>query len=135
MKDTFNNKKENSKWNCTQIKLEHQHSFTGFIYPGAPISTSLEIAIRFNPETQKEEWIKTVSHTYISLENSDETTTDTHQEKLENPNDLIQKLETYDLPNLKSNYFIGEGKYRFSRWELTYNENFKIQPWAYTNKK
>ena len=55
-----------------------------------------------------------------------EYTTDTYDQNIENPNQLIEKLEKYDLRDLKNNYFTEDNPDRFTHWELTYNHYFKI---------
>ena len=69
---------------------------------------------------------KIVSHTYLSLENDREQTIDTYEEELENSYDLTKNLESCDLRDLKNNYFTEENPERFTHWELTYNNYFKM---------
>ena len=45
---------------------------------------------------------------------------------MENSYDLIKNLESCDLRDLKNNYFTEENPERFTHWELTYNNYFKI---------
>ena len=124
MENTINNENGISKWNFEQIKLEKK-GFLGESIPGTPLSISLEITSKFNYDVGKKEWFKTTTCVYIA-DDCKSDTTETHQEKIENPIDLIKKLETYDLPNLKNNYFTNLGPHMFFRWELTYNYHFKI---------
>ena len=109
-----------------QLKIEHFHLNSGDIDAGMPISTSVELNCIYNFEKEKLEWIKTISHTYSSLNSSLEYTTDTYDQNIENPNQLIEKLEKYDLRDLKNNYFTEDNPDRFTHWELTYNHYFKI---------
>lgn len=131
--DDFSNAVDNIKVDRTrpafeinQLKVEHFHWNSGDIDVGMPVTTSIELTCNYNFEKEKLEWKKTVSHTYLSLENDREQTTDTYDEEIENPNDLIKEIEKNDLRELKNNYFTEENPERFTHWELTYNNYFKI---------
>lgn len=117
---------EKNVFKINQLKLEHFYWNFDNIDIGAPITTSIELTCYYNYETEKLEWKKTISHTYLSLENCTKHTTDTYDEKIENPDELIKAIELYDLRDLKNNYFTEKEPENFSHWELTYNTYFKI---------
>ena len=62
----------------------------------------------------------------LSLENDKEQNTDNYDEQIENPDEIIKEIEKNDLRELKNNYFTEENPERFTHWELTYNNYFKI---------
>ena len=115
--------KEVTKFKLEQLKLEHFYIDDEDIDNNTPISTSIELTSKYNFETNKNEWKKKVSHTYIDL-NSDDNT-NSYEEVLENE-ELIRQIEKYDLRNLKNNYFTEEAPERYTYWVLTYNNKFKI---------
>ena len=117
------NKKE---FKLEHLKIENYYWNSGEINLGMPISTSIELTSNYNFETNKLDWTKTISHTYISLEDEKKYETNTHEEKIENPEEIIKKLEENDLRDLKNNYFTDETPEKFTHWELTYNYYFKI---------
>lgn len=118
--------RKKSAFEISQLKIEHFHWNSGDIDVGMPITTSIELACNYNFKKEKLEWKKIVSHTYLSLKNYKDSTTDTYEEEIANPDGLIKKLENYDLRELKNNYFTEENPERFTHWELTYNHYFKI---------
>lgn len=114
------------EFELNQLKLEHHHWSSGEIDVGMPITTSVELTCNYNFEKEKLEWKKTISHTYLSLENDKEQNTDNYDEQIENPDEIIKEIEKNDLRELKNNYFTEENPERFTHWELTYNNYFKI---------
>ena len=117
-------KKDIKPFKLTMLKLNHYYWYSGDIDNGMPINTSIELTSKYNFETNKEEWKKIVSHTYISLDNIKEYTTDTYEENINI--EIINELEKYDLRQLKNNYFTDKEPEKYSRWEITYNNYFKI---------
>ena len=91
-----------------------------------PRSTSIELTSIFDYEMNERKWIKTISHRYTSFDNNLENTTDTYIEDKNDFNQLIAEIQNYDLRDLKNNYYTDERPENFSRWELTYNNYFKI---------
>lgn len=124
--DNINVDRKKNTFEINQLKIEHFHWNSGDIDVGMPITTSVEMTCNYNFEKEKLEWKKIISHTYLSLENGKEYTTDTYDEEIDNPDELIEKIQNYDLRDLKNNYFTEENPERFSHWELTYNNYFKI---------
>lgn len=124
--DNINVDRKKNTFEINQLKIEHCHWNSGDIDVGMPITTSVEMTCNYNFEKEKLEWKKIISHTYLSLENGKEYTTDTYDEEIDNPDELIEKIQNYDLRDLKNNYFTEENPERFSHWELTYNNYFKI---------
>lgn len=118
--------RKKNTFEINQLKIEHFHWNSGDIDVGMPITTSIELISNYNFEKEKLDWKKIVSHTYLSLENDREQTIDTYEEELENSYDLTKNLESCDLRDLKNNYFTEENPERFTHWELTYNNYFKI---------
>lgn len=118
--------RERKPFEINQLKLEHFHWNSGDIYIGMPITTSLELTCKYNYEEDKLEWKKTISHTYLSIEPGEEYTTDSYEEKLDNSAELIKEIQNYDLRDLKNNYYTEEDTEKFTHWELTYNNYFKI---------
>ena len=123
--DNIKIERENRPFELTQLKLEHYHWNSGEFDIGMPVTTSIELKCEYNFESQKKEWKKTISHTYLSLEDYHNHTTESHVENIEDFS-LIKEIEKYDLRNLKNNYFTDEDPERFKHWELTYNNYFKI---------
>ncbi len=121
-----NVERNKNTFKISQLKIEHFHWNSGDIDVGMPVTTSVELTCNYNFEKEKLEWKKTISHTYLSLDNDKEYTTDTNDEEIENPDELIKIIENYDLRELKNNYFTEENPERFTHWELTYNHYFKI---------
>lgn len=109
-----------------QLKLEHFHWNFGELDVGMPITTSIELTCNYSFEKEKLEWKKIISHTYLSLKKDKKYTTDKYEEEIGNPDELLKKIENYDLRELKNNYFTEENPERFTHWELTYNHYFKI---------
>lgn len=124
--DDIKVEREKNKFELIQLKLEHYHWNSGDIDVGMPVRTSVELTCEYNMEKEKLEWNKTIAHTYVSLDNYKETTTDSYTKKIDNPDTLIKALETFDLRNLKNNYFTDKNPNRFTHWELIYNNYFKI---------
>ena len=118
--------RKRNPFEINQLKIEHFYWDYDNIDVGAPVSTSVELICNYNYEEEILEWNKIISHTYLSIDNDSNYTTDTYQEKIENPDKLIKKIEKYDLRDLKNNYFTEEEPERFTHWELTYNNYFKI---------
>lgn len=114
----------NNEFKLKQLKLTHNHFCSGELDYGMPLTTSIELKHEYNFETGEEYWVKVVSHTYISLENTHEDSTDTYEEKIDG--NIIKELEKYDLRNLKNNYFTDKNPERFTHWEVEYNHYFKI---------
>jgi len=123
--DEIKIEREKKTFELTQLKLEHYHWNSGDIDVGMPVTTSLELKCEYNFESQKLDWKKTISHTYLSLEDYHNHTTSSYTEIIENFN-IIKEIEKYDLRGLKNNYFTDENPDRFTHWELTYNNYFKI---------
>ena len=117
--------KEEKEFKLDQFKLEHFYWNSGDIDNGMPISTSIELTYTYNFETNKEEWKKIVSHTYINLEKETQEETNTYEEKLTDE-EIINEIEKYDFRKLKNNYFTDESPEHFMHWELSYNYMFKI---------
>lgn len=124
--DNVNINRKKNKFEINQLKIEHFHWNSGDIDVGMPITTSIELTCNYNYEKEQLEWKKTISHTYLSLENVKEYTTNFYDEEIDNPDELIKKIEDYDLRELKNNYFTEEAPENFTHWELTYNNYFKI---------
>lgn len=124
--DNISVERKKTKFKLIQLKLEHYHWNSGDIDVGIPVSTSIELTCEYNFEKEKLEWKKNISHTYLSLDNYNENTTDIHTQKIDNPDILIKEIEKYDLRNLKNNYYTDEKPNRFTHWELTYNNCFKV---------
>lgn len=123
--DEIKIEREKKTFELTQLKLEHYHWNSGDIDVGMPVTTSLELKCEYNFESQKLDWKKTISHTYLSLEDYHNHTTSSYTEIIEDFN-IIKEIEKYDLRGLKNNYFTDENPDRFTHWELTYNNYFKI---------
>ncbi len=123
LKDIIVNR-DKSVFKITELKLEHFHFNSGEMDSGMPISTSIELTCNYNYEKDKLEWKKIVSHTYVSIDDKEEYTTDSYEEKIED--EIIKKIEAYDLRELKNNYFTEEEPESLSHWEITYNNYFKI---------
>ena len=134
MNDTFEDiinenitiERNNPPFKLTQLKITNYYWNSGEIDVGMPISTSIELTCKYNFEKDTLEWFKEVSHTYLSLTNSFEKTTDTYKEEMKNANEIISELEKYDLRNYKNNYFTEKNPERFTHWEINYNNYFKI---------
>ena len=110
------------------LKLEHFYYNTGYIYDGFPISTSVEIYCESNSHAQDYEWLKKVTHTYVKNKTSffkkgSGYETSSYTEKIENAEDLLHKIEEYDLRKLGNNYYT---KGSHEHWEVSYNSLFKI---------
>lgn len=117
--------KEEKEFKLKQLELKHIYTDTGDIYNGMPISTSIKLISKYNPELKKQEWKKVISHTYINLEKENQEETNTYDEELKDET-IINKIENYDLRKLKNNYFTEESPEKFTYWELSYNYVFKI---------
>ncbi|MCX4366098.1 MAG: hypothetical protein OSJ70_10060 [Bacilli bacterium] len=117
---------ERKEFKIKQIKLEHFYFNSGDIEAGMPISTSLELKCNYDFTSKSLLWKKTVVHNYISLEDGQNLSTDSYEEEIKNGNELIKKIEEYDLRELKNNYFSEEGLEKYTHWEITYNKHFKI---------
>lgn len=115
-----------SAFKIKQLKIEHFHWELGDIEIGMPITTSIELTCNYNFGKETLEWRKTVSHTYLSLKDDKKYITDTYEEEIVNPIQLIKEIERYDLRKLKNNYFTEEDPDSSTHWELTYNNYFKI---------
>ena len=113
-----------NEFELKQLKLTFHHFSSGDLYKGMPLATSVELKNEYNFEKREEYWVKVVSHTYVSLEESHKDSTDTYEEKIDG--NIIKELETYDLRNLKNNYFTDRNPERFTHWEIEYNYYFKI---------
>lgn len=108
------------------LKISHYYWNSGEINIAMPISTSIELNSEYDFEKDKLNWNRKVTHTYLSLDNCQEETTDSYTEELVNAAETIRKLEEYDLRNLKNNYFTDDEPERFTHWEIAYNNSFKI---------
>ncbi len=131
MDDNWNIKNENieierKEFKMKQIMLEHFYFNSGDIEAGMPISTSLELKCNYDFASKSLLWKKIVVHNYISLEDGQSLSTDSYEEDINNGDELIKTMETYDLRELNNNYFSEEGLERFTHWEITYNKLFKI---------
>ena len=134
MNDTFEDiidenlkiERSNIPFKITQLKLANYYWNSGDIDVGIPVCTSIELICKYNFEKDRLDWNKKISHTYLSLENCYEETTDSYIEELTNANVVISRLEENDLRNFKNNYFTDEIPECFSHWEITYNTYFKI---------
>ena len=124
--DNIKVERKRKPFKITQLKLEYSHWNFGNPDIGMPITTSVELTCNYNYEKEKLEWKKTISHTYLSFKDIKEYTTDIYEEELNNPDELIKKIETYDLRELKNNYFTEEEHENYTHWELSYNNYFKI---------
>ncbi len=124
--DNIEIKTKRDAFKINQLKLEHFHWFSGEIYPGKPVSTSIELTSAYDHIQNICHWQKTISRTYISLEDGKTYLTNKHSETLDNADDLIKKIEEYDLRDLKNNYFNEAEPECYTYWELTYNNHFKI---------
>ena len=109
-----------------QLKLEHFHFNSGEIDVDMPISTSIELVSNYNYENDKLEWKKIISHKYYSLNDINKIENDTYEEKISNISDTVKSLEKIDLRKLNNNYFTEKSPERFTHWEISYNNNFKI---------
>ena len=114
----------NNEFELKQLKLTFHHFNSGELNKGMPLATSVELKNEYNFEKKEEYWVKVVSHTYVSLEESYKDSTDTYEEKIDG--NIIKELEIYDLRNLKNNYFTDKNPERFTHWEIEYNYYFKI---------
>ena len=117
---------ERKEFKMKQIMLEHFYFNSGDIEAGMPISTSLELKCNYDFASKSLLWKKIVVHNYISLEDGQSLSTDSYEEDINNGDELIKTMETYDLRELNNNYFSEEGLERFTHWEITYNKLFKI---------
>lgn len=124
--DAVSVERTKTKFQLDQLKLEHHYFNSGDIDVGMPTSTSIELTSDYNFEKGAVEWKKTISHTYLSLNNYHEDVTDSYTEELSDVKDLIRQIENFDLRELKNNYFTEENPEQFTHWELTYNHYFKI---------
>ena len=115
----------NDKLKLTYIKFTHHYGNMGLITDGDPLSTSVELIMDRDNTGERIIWKKVIAHTYI-LEKNFERKINTHEEELQNPENIINLLEEFDLPSLKNNYFTDENPIRYSYWELEYNKYFKI---------
>lgn len=104
--------------------MTFHHFSSGELNKGMPLATSVELKNEYNFEKKEEYWVKVVSHTYVSLEESYKDSTDTYEEKIDG--NIIKELEIYDLRNLKNNYFTDKNPEQFTHWEIEYNYYFKI---------
>ncbi len=118
--------REIDEFKITQLKVEHFYWSSGDIDAGMPVSTSIELTCEYNFQSEKLEWKKTITHNYLSLENSYEVSSNKYTSILEDSDQIINSIEKYDLRKLKNNYFSESNPERFTHWELTYNEYFKI---------
>jgi hypothetical protein len=114
--------RDKKEFKLTQLKLNHYYWNSGEIDNEKAINTSVELISRYNIDTDKLEWKKIISHTYIS--SNEKETTDTYEEDINE--EIIKEIEKYDLRDLKNNYFTEETPEKFTYWEITYNNNFKI---------
>lgn len=117
---------ERKKFKLNQIKLEHFYFYSGEMEAGMPLSTSIELKYVYNYNTQSIEWKKIVVHNYANLEDSLSKSNSSYEEVINDGDKLISNMENYDLRELKNNYFNDDEPERFTHWELTYNNNFKI---------
>lgn len=114
----------NNEFELKQLKLTFHHFSSGELNKGMPLATSVELKNEYNFEKKEEYWVKVVSHTYVSLEESHKDSTDTYEEKIDG--NIIKELEIYDLRNLKNNYFTDKNPEQFTHCEIEYNYYFKI---------
>ena len=124
--NSINIEREKTKFELIQLKLEHYHWNSGDINVGMPISTSIELTCEYNFEKEKLDWKETISHTYLSLDNYHEKNTDIYTKEIDNFDNLIKEIEKIDLRDLKNNYFTDKNPDKFTHWELSYNNYFKI---------
>ena len=80
--------RNNVHFKITQLKLTNYYWNSGEIDIGMPISTSIELICKYDFEKDILVWNKKISHTYSSLDNCYEQTTDSYMEEVENANDL-----------------------------------------------
>lgn len=118
--------RKRNAFKISQLKIEHFYWNLEDIDVGVPITTSIELTCKYNFEKDRLEWKKTISHTYLILEEDKEYTTDSYDEEIDKPDELLEEIQKYDLRDLKNNYFTEEEPEEFSHWELTYNNYFKI---------
>lgn len=116
--------REKTSFKLTQFKIDHYYWNSGDIDVGTPVNTSIELVSKYNIDTDKTEWKKIISHTYRSFEDETQYNTDTYEENIND--EIIEEIEKYDLRDLKNNYFTEENPERFTHWEITYNNRFKI---------
>ena len=117
---------ERIAFKINQLKLEHFYFNSGDKDAGMPISTSVELSCEYNFERNNLGWKKSIVHNYVSLEDSMSISTDSHDEVLDNADEIISKIESCDLRYLNNNYFNEDTPERFTHWEITYNNHFKI---------
>lgn len=115
-----------NEFKLEQIKLEHFYFNFDDKEAGMPISTSVELKRDYNIELKKLEWKKIIVHKYFSLTDGMSVSSNTYEEKCDDSEELIKKLEKYDLRELKNNYYTDEDLKSFTHWEITYNNYFKI---------
>lgn len=102
------------------IKIVHYYFQDEDSNDNFPISTSIGLESLIDLETGNKKWIKTTEHTY-SNENIE-----SFEEEMDFDEIMMNKINSLNLPNLKNNYFTEELSTKFSRWEIHYNQYFKI---------
>lgn len=108
------------------IKLTHFYFNSGDLDVGSPLETSLELNCKYNFESEKLEWTKTITHIYYNLDDEYKKEADSFLTELNDCDSLISELNKIDLRQLKNNYFTDEDPERFTHWEISYNYYFKI---------
>lgn len=113
---------EKKPFHLSELKLEHFY-YCDEVECGMPISTSILLEKKYY-DSDHFEWIKTISHQYISFDCYKNSITDLSSSSLST--NIVQKLEEIDLRDLKNYYFTDQVPEKLTRWELTYNKYFKI---------
>lgn len=116
-------KVENEPFKIEELKLEYFYFDSGEKDNVLPISTSVELTSKYDFNLQRDIWTKRTVHRFRGLNGTVDE--EVLSEELKDDS-LIQRLEKYDLRDLKNNYFSESKPERYSRWELSYNYLFKI---------
>lgn len=118
--------KSDESFEIKTIELVHHHFNSGEKEPGMPISTSVGLLSKIDLETQSVIWLKEITHKYCGIENADSEELESYTEKIDNIEEILAKINSIDLRNLKNNYFTDSVPERYSYWEINYNYLFKI---------
>ena len=124
--DNIKVQREKSTFKLSQLKVEHFHLYSDEADIGMPISTSIELLLKYNIDTNDLKWKKIITHRYYSLDNITSIEENTHEENTSNIESIIKEIEKNDLRNLKNNYYTDSEPESLTHWELTYNNIFKI---------
>lgn len=112
-------KTENQDLKIYKFKFTHSHFRSGLLVSGMPLETIIELKYNYD----KKQWVKTVTQVHL---NNDSNSIKTFEVKIDDNVKLNEFIQNLDLANLKNNYFTNKCPTCFTRWEIEYNDGFKI---------